>query len=347
MRSQQIIDLRSDTVTLPSPEMRRAIAEAPVGDDVYGEDPSIRRLEAMSAERTGKEAALFVASGTMSNLVAIMSHCARGDEAITGSESHILHYEVAGAAGVAGVQLRPVANDARGGMDPGEVEATIRGENVHLPATTLLCLENTHNRCGGAVIPLEEMQELAEAAHRHGVRVHIDGARMFNAAVALGISVAELAAPADSLGFCLSKGLGAPVGSVLCGSARFIARARKMRKMVGGGMRQGGILAAAGIYALEHMVDRLAEDHANAKALAEGLARLPMIELDPAGVDTNIVIFGVRDDWMGFARSMKDAGVLSTVTSPGRLRMVTHFGIVRGDIDEALERVRSAAAALV
>lgn len=342
----RIIDLRSDTVTLPSDEMRRAIADAPVGDDVFGEDPTIRRLEGMAAERTGKEAALFVASGTMSNLVAIMTHCGRGDEAIVGSESHILHYEVAGAAGVAGVQLRTVTNDARGRIDPADVESTIRGENVHTPMTTLLCLENTHNRRSGAVIPADDIEELAAVAHRRGVRVHIDGARIFNAASALGVSVAEIAAPADSIGFCLSKGLGAPVGSVLCGSGEFIARARKMRKMVGGGMRQGGIIAAAGVYALEHMVDRLADDHANAKLLARGLAELPMIDLDPETVDTNIVIFGVSGDWLGFARSMKQAGVLSTITAPGRLRMVTHYGIERADIDEALQRVRHAAAAL-
>ena len=234
------------------------------------------------------------------------------------------------------MQLRPVANDARGRIGPEQVEATIRGENVHTPTTSLLCLENTHNRCGGAAIPLEDIEELADVAHRHGVRVHIDGARIFNAAVALDTSVAALAAPADSIGFCLSKGLGAPVGSVLCGSAEFIARARKMRKMVGGGMRQGGIIAAAGVYALEHMVERLADDHANAKALARGLAELPMVELDPESIETNIVIFGVRGDWLGFARAMKQAGVLSTITAPGRLRMVTHYGIERADIEDAL-----------
>ena len=198
--------------------------EAAVGDDVFGEDPTVRRLEAMAAERTGKEAALFVASGTMSNLVAVMTHCARGDEAIVGSEAHILQYEVAGAAGVAGVQLRDVPNDARGRIDPAAVEAAIRGENVHMPRTSLLCLENTHNRCGGAAIPVEHELELADVARRHGLRVHIDGARIFNAALALGTTVAELSEPADSVGFCLSKGLGAPVGSVLCGSADFIAR---------------------------------------------------------------------------------------------------------------------------
>jgi threonine aldolase len=345
MSEPRIIDLRSDTVTLPSDEMRRAIASAPVGDDVFGEDPTVRRLEAMAAERTGKEAGLLVPSGTMSNLVAIMSHCARGDEAIVGSESHILHYEVAGAAGVAGVQLRAVANDARGRLDPDEVESTIRGENVHTPATSLLCIENTHNRCSGAAIPGEDVSALCELAHRHGVRVHIDGARIFNAAAALHTTVDALAAHADSVGFCLSKGLGAPVGSVLCGSGEFIGRARKMRKMVGGGMRQAGIIAAAGVYALEHMVGRLGDDHTHARLLARGLAELPMVDLDAEAVDTNIVIFGVRGDWLGFARALKQAGVLSTITGPGRLRMVTHFGIERGDIEEALERVRHAASA--
>ena len=347
MSEPRTIDLRSDTVTVPSDEMRQAMASAPVGDDVFGEDPTIRRLEAMAAERTGKEAALFVASGTMSNLVAILSHCGRGDEAIVGSESHILHYEVAGAAGVAGVQLRVVVNDERGRMDPAAVEAVIRGENVHTPMTSLLCIENTHNRCSGAAIPAEDIAALSEVAHQHGVRVHVDGARIFNAAVALDTTVASLSAPVDSIGFCLSKGLGAPVGSVLCGSGEFIARARKMRKMVGGGMRQGGIIAAAGVYALEHMVDRLADDHANAKLLARGVAELPMVDLDPNSIETNIVIFGVRGDWLGLSRAMKHAGVLSTVTSPGRLRMVTHYGIERSDIEEVLERVRHAASALV
>ena len=345
MSDERIIDLRSDTVTLPSEAMRRAIAEAPVGDDVMGEDPTVNRLEEMAAERTGKQAAVFVSSGTMSNLVAIMAQCERGDEAIVGSESHILHYEVASAAGVAGVQLRPAQNDARGRFDPDEVRTLIRGENVHFPRTALLCLENTQNRCGGAVLPQEHIEELAALAHEHGVRVHIDGARIFNAAVATGSSVADLCAPADSIGFCLSKGLGAPVGSVLCGDAAFIARARKMRKMLGGGMRQAGVIAAAGIYALNHMVDRLAEDHENAKTLAEGLAQIPIIELDPETVESNIVIFHVQGDWQEFGRALKRNGVLASIYGERRMRMVTHYGIARSDIDEALDRVRDAAAA--
>ena len=211
----------------------------------------------------------------------------------------------------------------------------------------MLCIENTHNRCSGAAISVDDIAALSDVARQHGVRVHIDGARIFNAAAALNTTVAALSAPVDSIGFCLSKGLGAPVGSVLCGSGDFIARARKMRKMVGGGMRQGGIIAAAGVYALEHMVDRIADDHANAKLLARGLAELPMVDLDPDSIDTNIVIFGVRGDWLGLARAMKHAGVLSTITAPARLRMVTHYGIERSDIEEALERVRTAASVLV
>jgi threonine aldolase len=339
-----VIDLRSDTVTLPSDEMRRAIAEAPVGDDVLGEDPTVIELEAMAARRTGKEAAVFVASGTMSNLVAMLSHCERGAEAIVGSESHILHYEVAGAAAVASVQLRTAKNDTRGRFDADEVRGFIRGQNVHFPKTALLCLENTQNRCGGAVIPQEHVEELAGLARERGLRLHIDGARIFNAAVAQEATVASLAAPADSIGFCLSKGLGAPVGSVLCGGADFIARARKMRKMLGGGMRQAGVLAAAGIYALDHMVTRLADDHANARALARGLAELPMVDLDPESVETNIVIFHVRGDWQAFARALKEAGVLASIYGEGRMRMVTHYGIASADIDDALERVRHAAA---
>jgi threonine aldolase len=344
--SERVIDLRSDTVTVPDEGMRRAIAQAPVGDDVFGEDPSVRRLEAMAAERTGKEAAVYVPSGTMSNLVAILTHCARGEEMIVGSEAHVLHYEAGGAAGVASVLVRTAQNGLRGDLDAKEVESLMRGENVHVPRTALLCLENTHNRCGGATLSAETTQELADVAHRHGAAVHIDGARIFNAAMARNTTVAALAEPADSVGFCLSKGLGAPVGSVLCGSGEFIGRARKNRKMLGGGMRQAGIIAAAGIYALECMVGRLPEDHANARLLARGLAGLPMVELDPDSVETNIVIFGVADS-VGFARALKREGVLCTMPRPGRLRMVTHYGIERADIEAALERAQAAASALV
>ncbi|MBI4571377.1 MAG: low-specificity L-threonine aldolase, partial [Chloroflexi bacterium] len=282
MATPRTIDLRSDTLTHPTPAMREAMAKAEVGDDVFGEDPTVRRLEQMAAERMGKEAAVFVASGTMGNLVSLLAHCGRGDEAIVGSEAHVLHYEAGGVPGLGGVQLRPVRNDGHGMIDLDELEATIRLENVHFPRTSAVCLENTHNRCGGGVLTAEETAAVARIARRHGVAVHLDGARIFNAAVALGVAPSELAAQADSVTFCLSKGLSAPVGSLVCGSAEFVQRARRMRKMVGGGMRQAGVIAAAGIVALETMVDRLAEDHEHAQLLARGLAQLPGIRIDPA-----------------------------------------------------------------
>ncbi len=346
--TERVIDLRSDTVTLPTPEMRRAMAEAELGDDVFGEDPTVNRLERLAAERVGKEAAVFVASGTMANLVSLLAHCARGDEAIVGSESHILHYEVAGAAGLGGIQLRPVANDARGMMNPAEIEETIRGENIHFPHTALVCIENTHNRCGGAALTPEDTAAIADVAHRHGVAVHLDGARVFNAAVALSVPAWELTKDVDSVSFCLSKGLSAPVGSLVCGGAEFVAKARKMRKMVGGGMRQAGVIAAGGIVALETMVDRLAEDHENARVLAYGLASIPSLSLDPSRVQTNIVIFDVEGmSPSAFARQLRERGVLVTAIGHGRLRMNTHYGITRADVEEALERVRAVAAAAV
>jgi threonine aldolase len=325
--------------------MRRAIFEAVVGDDVMGEDPTVRELERRSAEVTGKEAALFVSSGTMSNLIAIMSQTERSDEVVVGHWAHILQYEVGGAAGVAGVQLRQVQNTADGRLDMPELESVMRGDNVHYPRTALVCIENTHNRCSGAAITADDTAAIADAARRHGARVHIDGARIFNAAIALDETVADLSAPADTIGFCLSKGLGAPVGSVLCGSGETIMRARKYRKMLGGGMRQAGIIAAAGVYALDHMIERLREDHQNAQMLARGLAELPNIELDPATIQTNIVIFAVRDDFIGFVRALKNEGVLCNVARAGHLRMVTHYGIEASDVEQVLERARHAAMA--
>jgi threonine aldolase len=284
MPQEPVIDLRSDTVTQPTPAMREAMARAEVGDDVFGEDPTVKRLEAMAAELMGKEAAVFVASGTMGNLTSLLALCERGDEAIVGSESHILHYEVAGAAGVGSIQLRPVANDTHGRLDLEAMAATIRGRNIHYPRTAAVCLENTHNRCGGAVLTAEEIASVAELAHRHGAAVHLDGARVFNAAVALGVPAAELTAEVDTVTFCLSKGLAAPVGSLVCASAELVARARKARKMLGGGMRQAGVIAAAGVVALETMVERLAEDHEHARLLADGLAQVPGVRIDPATV---------------------------------------------------------------
>jgi threonine aldolase len=342
----KIIDLRSDTVTHPTPAMREAMFRAEVGDDVLGDDPTVKRLEKMAAERMGKEAAVFVASGTMANLVSLLSHCQRGDEAIVGSESHILHHEVASAAGVGGIQLREAHNDERGLMDPDEVRRLVRTPDIHSPRTAVVCLENTHNRCGGAAIPASATAALARVAHEAGASFHIDGARIFNAAVALETTPAALAAEADSVSFCLSKGLSAPIGSLVCGSGEFVSRARKARKMLGGGMRQVGVIAAAGIVALEEMVDRLADDHANARALAEGLATIPGIKLDPAKVQTNLVIFEVEGlDRVKLQQAMRERGVLSTGVPP-KVRLVTHYGIERADIDEALERVREAVASL-
>jgi threonine aldolase len=345
MTDQHVIDLRSDTVTHPTPAMREAMATAEVGDDVFGEDPTVRRLEALAAERMGKEAAVYVASGTMGNLTCLLAHCGRGDEAIVGEEAHVLQYEAAGAAHVGGIQLRPVPNLPHGMLDLEAVETTIRGQNIHFPRTALVCLENTQNRCGGGIVTVEETKALADLAHGHGVPVHLDGARIFNAAVALGIEAKELAAEADSVTFCLSKGLSAPVGSLVCGTAEFVARARQARKVLGGGMRQAGVIAAAGIVALETMVERLAEDHAHAQTLAQGLAQVPCIRIDPERVQTNIVIFEVTADPVTFQRRLRDAGLLTTPIGGGRIRMVPHYGISRADIDEALARVRRVAEA--
>jgi len=326
--------------------MREAMFRAEVGDDVLGDDPTVKRLEAMAADRLAKEAAVFVASGTMANLVSLLAHCGRGDEAIVGSEAHILHYEVAGAAGLGGIQLRAAGNDSRGRLDLNEVRTLIRTPDIHSPRTAVICLENTHNRCCGAAIPASHTAAVAEIARDAGLALHIDGARIFNAAIALETTAADLAREADSIMFCLSKGLSAPIGSLVCGSGDFVLKARKARKMVGGGMRQVGVIAAAGIVALDEMVDRLAEDHANARALAEGLASIPGIVIDPSTVETNIVIFGVEGfEAARLSSRLRESGVLSSGFR-GRIRMVTHHGIERSHVDEALERVREAVTSL-
>jgi threonine aldolase len=339
------IDLRSDTVTLPTPEMRQAMAQAEVGDDVFGEDPTINRLEEMAAERMHKEAALFVASGTMGNLVALLTHCRRGDEVIVGDQAHMFVYEVGGMAALGGIQPHTVPNQPDGTIRLEDIRQAIRGENVHYPPTRLIALENTHNRCGGVPLPPTYLKSVGDLARAHGVRVHTDGARIFNAAVALGVPVHELTRDTDSISFCLSKGLSAPVGSLLCGPRGLIHEARRQRKMVGGGMRQAGILAAAGIVALETMVDRLADDHANARRLAECLADIPGIELDPTRVKTNILFFNVSSDRLSAAalgeRIARD-GVLIQVVNERRMRAVTHYGIERADIETALAVIRRA-----
>jgi len=337
----KVIDLRSDTVTHPTPEMRKAMFEAEVGDDVYGEDPTVNRLEAMAAKMIGKEAALFTTSGTQSNLIAVLAQTHHGDEVIVGDESHILWYEVGAAATLGGVILRTVPNDRRGHLNPDDINRAIRGKDIHCPETTLLCLENTHNRCGGAVLTVDYTDEVCSLAHGRGLKVHLDGARIFNAAVALGVPARALAQNVDSVALCLSKGLSAPVGSLLCGRKHFVGRARKFRKMLGGGMRQAGVIAAAGIVALETMVDRLAEDHANAKHLAQGLAGIKGITLAQDDIPTNIVMFHLSPELsvVEFREALDKTGVKIGLRDGRPFRAVTHQMVSSSDIDEVLARI--------
>jgi threonine aldolase len=332
------IDLRSDTITRPTPAMREAMAVAEVGDDVFGEDPTVNHLEEMAADRLGKEAALLVASGTMGNLVAQLAHCGRGDETILGDQSHVFYYEQGGAASLGGIHPRTLPNEPDGTIRLESIEAAVRSDDVHFPRSRLVILENTHNRCNGTPLTSAYTAAVGQLARRHGLCMHIDGARIFNAAVALGVDVRELAAPADSVTFCLSKGLAAPVGSVLCGDADFIARARRARKVLGGGMRQAGVIAAAGIEALTGMIDRLADDHANARALAEGLAQISGIVIDPAAIRTNIVYFRVDRPWDAqmLATRLADAGVRVLPTAPDQLRAVLNYHVSLDDVKRAL-----------
>ena len=320
--------------------MREAMATAEVGDDVYGEDPTVNLLERTAAERLGKEAGVFVVSGSMGNLVSVLAWCGRGDEAIVGADAHVLVNEMGAVSAFGGVHLRSLPGDRRGLMDAAHIEATVSPGGM-FPRTALLALENTHNRGNGAAFSAGELQPLADVAAAHGMAVHMDGARIFNASVALGVPPAELASVADSVTFCLSKGLSCPVGSVVVGSADFVARARRVRKMAGGGMRQAGIIAAAGLVALESMVERLAEDHANAQRLARGLAGLPGLTLDPADVETNICYVELADEGGSeLAGALKERGVLAN----GRhnwVRFVTHYGITSEDVDEALDAIGS------
>ncbi len=333
-----LIDLRSDTKTLPDPDMRRAMAEAEVGDDVAGEDPTVNRLEAMSAELLGKEAGLFVASGTMGNLVAIKTHTQPGEEIILESWAHVYRYEASGLSMICGLLPRPISG-VHGRMDPDDVAASISdGSNVHRAPTGLVELENTHNVAGGTVLTVEHTRELCRVAHAHDVPVHIDGARIFNAAAALNVPAADLVEPADSVQFCFSKSLGAPVGSMLCGTREFIERARRFRKVIGGGMRQAGVIAAAAMIALERGPGRLHEDHAHARQIAETLAELPGIYVDLATVETNIVNLELRREDMdtsSLCHALETRDILAVPRDDRHIRLVTHVQVT----DEDTERV--------
>lgn len=326
------IDFRSDTVSWPTPAMRAAMAAAPVGDDVYGEDPTVNELEALAAAKTGKEAGLFVASGTMGNLCAVLAHAGRGDEAILGADSHVFSWEAGGMAALGGVIPYPVPTDAYGRMAPDAVEDAVREDDPHLPRSRLVLVENSYGGKHGYPLPPEYFAGIAAVARRHGLAVHMDGARLFNAAVAQQIDAAELTRHVDSVTFCLSKGLCAPVGSVLCGPAGFIHEARRVRKLLGGGMRQAGILAAAGIVALNEMIDRLADDHAHARQLAEGLAHLPGVSVAVDMVRTNMVFFDLTDDVAQSAEDVaaglrQSANVWVGTNGPRGFRAVTHCWI--------------------
>jgi threonine aldolase len=336
------VDLRSDTLTQPTPEMREAMARAEVGDDVWGEDPTVQRLEALGAQRLGKAAGLFVTSGTQGNLISVLAQTRPGQEVVVDYDSHVYNNEVAGAPVIGQLQMRPTKTE-RGFLTPDQVREALRPANIHVPTTGLVCIENTHNRHGGTCCTPEEIAAVAAVAHDAGVPVHLDGARLFNAAIALKRPAADFARHVDSVTFCLSKGLSAPVGSVICGSAELIERARRWRKMLGSGMRQVGILAAAGIVALERMVDRLAEDHVNARRLAEGLAKMPGLGIDLATVQTNIVILRVERGAAATAELVKGCAARKVkvhATGAATIRCVTHKDVDAEDISRALEAFR-------
>jgi threonine aldolase len=335
----ELIELRSDTFSLPTPAMYAALGDAPLGDDVYEEDATVKRLEELAAERTGKEAALLVASGTQGNLVSLLSHCPRGAEVIVGASSDLYNYEVSGMSAVGGLMPRSV--DDASGYPPAElVDAAIRPrDEVHAGPTGVICVENSHQRAGGRPLPMSELAAIADVAEVHRLPLHMDGARVFNAAVALGLPAHRVVERVDSVTFCLSKGLSCPIGSVVCGRREFIAKARRVRKMVGGGMRQAGWIAAAGIVGLEQGTARLSEDHANAKSLALGLSRLPGVELEADDVLTNIVYFEVASEGAtaaGFVAALEREGVRALAIGPKLVRMVTHRNVDTDDVHRAI-----------
>lgn len=340
-----MIDLRSDTVTKPTAEMRDAMARAEVGDDVYGEDPSVNSLEALAAEMMGKDAGLFVPSGTMGNLIAVLTHCQRGDEIILGSKSHTFYYEAGGVSALGGVMVHTIPNQSNGTLELDDIRHAIRGNDIHFPTTRLIALENTQNKCGGVTISKQYTGQVAEIAKQNDLSTHMDGARIFNAAIKFGIPVNELVADIDSVTFCLSKGLSAPVGSVLCGSKSFVNKARRIRKQLGGGMRQAGILAAAGTVALKTMITRLAEDHIRAKNLAEGLSMIPEISLWDNSPQTNMVFLDVSlnngKTIQDFEALLRDHKILVSHVSQKGLRLVTHVGISDSDIEETINAFKS------
>ncbi|MBU4224319.1 MAG: low-specificity L-threonine aldolase [Chloroflexi bacterium] len=346
----EFVDLRSDTVTHPTPAMREAMAQAPLGDDVYGEDPTVNRLQEMAAAMLGKQAGLFVASGTMGNLVAILAHCGRGDEAILGNQAHTFLFEAGGISALGGVHSCQLENQADGSLAIDDIEAAIRPDDAHHPVTRLIALENTHNRCGGTYQTVEYTRAVSDFAHENGLVIHLDGARIFNAAVAQRIPAKELAAPVDSVTFCLSKGLCAPVGSLLCGTKEFIARAHRIRKQLGGGMRQAGILAAAGIVALETMIERLVEDHARAKKLAEGLKQVKGLVVDAESPATNMVFLSLAEEFPLNAEGltagqveekMNAFGVRVRAISQRRFRLVTHYWIDDAGVESIIAAFRA------
>ncbi|MEW6402914.1 MAG: low-specificity L-threonine aldolase [Chloroflexota bacterium] len=340
----EYIDLRSDTVTRPTPEMREAMANAVVGDDVFGDDPTVNKLQEMAADMLGKEAALFVASGTMGNLLALLVHCQRGDEVIVGDKSHIYLNEAGGMAALGGIQPCPVRNQPDGTLALADIFASIRTEDVHHPITRLICLENTQNICGGVPLTPEYTRQVGELAEKNNLALHIDGARIFNSAVAQNVSVRELVDPADSVMFCLSKGLASPVGSMLVGSKKFIARARHLRKMVGGGMRQVGVLAAAGIISLEKMIQRLDDDHARARKLADGLKQVKGLVVDAGSPSTNMVYMNLsneaRLDAAQIIREMEKRGILLDAESMSRFRLVTHCWVDTAGVKQVVDAFR-------
>ncbi len=339
------LDFRSDTVTRPTAAMRAAMAEAPLGDDVFGEDPTINRLQRQVAELLGKEAALYVPSGTMSNLIGVRMHCRAGDELICEEGCHIYNYEQAGYAQLSGIAARTVPGE-HGVMRPEQLEGLIRGGNDHLVRTRLVCLENTHNRGGGRILPYDNVETICRWAHDAGLRTHLDGARLMNAVVATGIEAPRWTQHFDTVSICFSKGLGAPVGSALAGSEELITEARRHRKVLGGGMRQAGVIAAGALYALDHHVDRLAEDHANARRLADGIAEIDHLELQGDTVDTNLLFFRVDPAWgtaADFADRLEQRGLLILALSPTSIRAVTHLDVDAAAVDRAIEVLRDVA----